>query len=179
MIVAAGVGLWWYLNRQSEKAAARSALPPLNVNESTLTPAGLKKLDEVRSEVKDLEQADTKRRFRRGLDIGDALREIGAYRSAADWYLKTIEWYEQLNHFQQWLARNKADAADCALKAGACYLFLGQTQRAIRTMERFARAHPDNPRSETLLGFCDYAGKDPAGFVQIIAELRASREYLK
>jgi tetratricopeptide (TPR) repeat protein len=182
VIVGAGVAAWWYLSRDSEESWRRYGLPSIRVDKGTLSEAGQEKLADINKRAIALKNATTKQRFEQGMGIGDDLRKIGAYRSAADWYLKTIEWYEELPAGQRATPMYRStDTVPfvCTWYGSVCLVFLGENEEALSVMERFLRQYPRHPARQSLQEFYELAKKDPADYAEAASILRAYPGYLK
>ena len=186
VVVVLGAAAWWYFGWYSQRP---SDLPPVRVDESQLTEAGRKRLADVRQRIEALEKAGTESRFNEALYISDGLRKLGDYRSAAEWYLKMIEWYEQLSpeerqHSERrpsiYMGMKPAEApAIGSWHAGTCYFFAGENDKAFKVMERFLQDYPRAPLRSVVLDSYNLAKKDLNGYLEASSHLKATREYVK
>lgn len=174
----------WYAWRSKHSNGSQntaSDLPPVRVDESRLSQEGRRFFADTKKHIEALRNnlQNTKRKFKEGLYIADDLRLLGDYRSAAEWYLKLFNWYEELPPEQKEGPGYRHIPLTASLHASACFFFIGDKTKGLGTMERFLRHYPSHPGYQTILEFYRLAKSDFPRFLQASAFMRAKREYLK
>jgi len=192
-MVILGLVAWWYFawySRRSNGAATKdSDIPAVRVDESALTEAGRRLLNDVKSRIETLRSHpnDTKRKFEVAKGVANDLRLLGDYHSAAEWYLKYGEWFESLTPQERRTA--KVLTIDGGPPVGApfeghwmasvCYLLAGNQRAAFEAMEAFMQKYPNDPRKPTMMAHYRNAKKDLSRYVETLSHFRANPRFLK
>jgi hypothetical protein len=147
VIVAAGVGAWWYFSRGPGSATGPSDLPAIRVDESRLTAEGKEAFAQLQRKVERLERADVKRKYDEGGLIVCTLEELGDQESSIEWALKCIDWFDKLSPEERQQTREgitdrSVAAALYHLHASGCYFVLGDREKGIEVLVEYLKEFP-------------------------------------
>jgi hypothetical protein len=190
IVIIIGAVAFWYFGYGPGKStggtADNSNLPPIRVDESSLTKAGQGKLAEVRKLVSRLQRSRkrTWREFEQVETIAGTLAKLGNHRSAAEWFLLKAEWYEELPQEDRKKAVKDDSDPDLILAAAYlaavdCLFLLGESEKAFEVMEGVLKKYPrSHPAWLWIVGNYNSARKDLRGYIERRG-LKADPQYVK
>jgi len=181
VLIGAGVVCYFAWFRPSNSGSTGNTdLPPVAVDEATLTQRGMRKLADIRARVQALQEAGVQARFDGARDIADGLRSLGAYESATAWYLKTWEWYDALPPARQADRGCQFTLGASAISACHTLFLMGDQKQAVGALTRFMRKYPRNLLSDSIRDTYELARDDPEGYLRDVASVFSkSSKYVK
>ena len=191
IVIIIGAAAFWYFGYGPGKStggtADNSNLPPIRVDESSLTKAGQDKLAEVKKSVRRLQRSRNRtwRELKQAEKIATTLRKLGDYRAAAEWNEMVIEWYEALTPEE--LDRGKKHDSDFEntvfggySNASICHFLLGDRKRGRELMEAYLKKYPDNGLGREAMKWNYYTLRtNPDSFLEFCRGVGARPEYVK
>jgi len=191
IVIIIGAAAFWYFGYGPGKSTGgtmdNSNLPPIRVDETSLTKAGQEKLAEVKKSVSRLRRSRkrTWRELKQAEEIAGTLLKLGDFRSSAEWNEIVIEWYEALTPEE--LDRGKKHDSDFEniafggySNASICYFLLGNREHALELMRAYLKKHTTSEfGSEAMKSNYYSARKNPGVFLEFCKGVGARPEYVK
>ncbi len=188
ILIILGLVAWWYFGYYSKRSngasTAEADLPPIRVTDASLSKAGRELLADTKRRVEALrkEPGNTKLRFAKADYIAGSLKLLGDYRSAAEWYLALIDWYEELSPADRQVPEYRDPDGipfAAAHSASMCFFFSGENEKGYETMETYLRRYPNDPNRSLMLTLYKWAKQDLGDYLKSVSAMRAPRRYLK